>query len=68
MTELLTGFLSEIESSLPYKGVFAKVLPDNSASILLLEKLGFQLENQTEELDLYTKKVCTIFIYKLYFK
>ncbi len=67
MTELLNAFFEQIQSHLTFSGVSAKVLPENTASIFLLEKLGFKLATKTSELDLYTQNVSPIFIYKFYF-
>ncbi|WP_088809726.1 MULTISPECIES: GNAT family N-acetyltransferase [Listeria] len=67
MTELLKAFFKQIQNCLTFSGVSAKVLPENTASIFLLEKLGFKLTTKTSELDLYTQNVSPIFIYKFYF-
>lgn len=60
MTEALTTFIELLEKQTYLRGVTAKVLPDNTASIRLLENLHFDYQSTTKEFELYTQDVCTV--------
>ncbi|EUJ27933.1 hypothetical protein MFLO_12903 [Listeria floridensis FSL S10-1187] len=68
MTELLNQFLILLQTNLNFSGVYAKVLPENIASIQLLEKVGFKAVEETEEWDLAIQSMSKILIFKHFFE
>lgn len=68
MTELLRYFLPLLQNKLHFSGVYAKVIPENTASTILLKKLDFEISGEAQEWDQDNKQLSTVLIFEHNFK
>ncbi|EUJ18160.1 GNAT family N-acetyltransferase [Listeria aquatica] len=68
MTELLRDFLPFLQDKLHLSGVYAKVIPENTASTILLKKLGFEISGEAHEWDQDNKQLSKVLIFEHSFK